>query len=207
MAYPEDCDLVYDSTEAELRFFYNERAEHYDSFLEDTQYVLHDAVVNEVLQRFQDPSGKVIDIACGTGKVGSSLLLARRSMLIHGVDISDSMLSIASQKHCYSVLFNLNIKTEIADITDTYDLLISAGAFTPGHLVADDLINITSLLHSGGLAVVSVKKDHFENDNFKNKIDQAIADEVIQNYAESEVRIWEHPDYTDTAIIVSFVKK
>ena len=207
MGYPQDCDLIYSSASQDVRSFYNARAEHYNVFLEETNYVLSNLVVQEILEHYQDAAAYVADIGCGTGKLGVALKAARRGMTIHGIDFSNSMLDIASATGVYEKLHSVDVKTNLFEITNKYDLLISSGAFTPGHLDDTDLVNLIDLLGTNGRAFVSVKKDHFDDAGFEATLNTAVSNGLISGLGFNEVQIWDHPDYTDTAIIVRFIKE
>ena len=207
MAYPEECEVIYSKNEPQdVRSHYNQIAEGYNDFLEQTNYVLSDLVVQEVLEYYQDAAAYVVDVACGTGKLGIALKQARRNMKIYGIDFSNSMLDVAKRSGVYETLSSVDVKTNLFEITNKYDLMISSGAFTPGHLDHTDLINCISLLSSNGRGFVSVKKDYFDSTGFQSALDSAVSDGVIHSLGFTETLIWDNPDFTDTAIIVRFIK-
>lgn len=206
MKYPDDCDLVYNKTQQEIMSFYDERAERYDGFLDETNYVLHQIVAQEAAARFTDVAGRAIDLGSGSGKVGISFKLLKPKVVIDGLDFSQGMCGIAMQKGVYGKIHNIDFKGDISIVNESYDLILSAGAFTPNHFDENDFIKFLSLLHNGGIGVVAVKKDWFELRNFQEKIDGLVSSETIRNVFYNEVTIWDNPEYTDTAIIVSFMK-
>lgn len=207
MGYPVDCDLIYNKTQQEIMSFYELKAEVYDGFLDETNYVLYETLAQEAAARFTDAAGRAIDIGSGTGKVGVSFKLLKPRVILHGLDFSQNMNDICSAKIEYNKVHNVDFKGDISIINESYDLILSAGSFTPGHFDENDFVKCFSLLHASGTGVVAVKKDWFELRNFQQKIDEAVSDDIITNVYYNEVAIWDNPEYTDTAIIVSYKKK
>lgn len=206
MGYPEDCDLIYDKTQQEILSFYNERAEFYDLFLDETNYILHETLAQEAAARFTDVVGRAMDLGCGSGRVGISFKLLKPKVTVDGLDFSQAMCAVSLKRAVYNNIHNIDFKGDISVINESYDLILSAGVFTPGHFDENDFVKCSSLLHTGGLGVVAIKKDWFELKNFQQKIDELISSDAIKNVFYNEVSIWDNPDFTDTAIIVSFQK-
>ena len=206
MGYPEDCDLIYDKTQQEILSFYNERAELYDGFIEETNYVLYEAVAQEAAARFTDVAGRAMDLGCGSGRVGISFKLLKPKVTIDGLDFSQNMCAVSLERAVYNNIHNIDFKGDISVINESYDLILSAGVFTPNHLDENDFAKCLSLLHAGGIGVVAIKKDWFESQNFQEKIDELISSDAIKNVFYNEALIWDNPDFTDTAIVVNFQK-
>ena len=75
---------------------YNALAESYDRLTRDVDY---EAVVNfyfDILSRENVNPRTAADLACGTGSVAA--LLAKRGIVVTGVDLSEEMLTVAQQK-------------------------------------------------------------------------------------------------------------
>ena len=75
---------------------YHELAGSYDRLTNDVDYEAVVAFYNEILRREGVAPRTAVDLACGTGSV--ALLLARQGLQVTAVDISEDMLSVASQK-------------------------------------------------------------------------------------------------------------
>ena len=207
MGYPEDCNLSYSySTPEGLRDYYDGVANYYDLFLQTNNYVLHKKVAEIFTAQWQDLVGSVLDVACGTGKLGLELRPNISSRVtLDGLDFSNNMIVEAENWRVYGTVHNINLKGDLSSV-QKYDAIVSSGAFTPGHLDADDLINLRALLHDGGRAFISVKKDHFEENNFAAKLQAAEESGLIVHIGFTEVLIWDSPSFTDTAIVVTFQK-
>jgi predicted TPR repeat methyltransferase len=90
-----------------------------------------------------DRSARVLDIGCGTGAVGQHLRQAGFDR-IDGVDISPEMLAIAAATSVYGSLTVLDLNAPPFDL-GSYDVMVSAGTFTSGHVGPDA---VAPLLHS-----------------------------------------------------------
>ena len=75
---------------------YHELAASYDRLTSDVDYEATVAFYNEILRREGLRPRTAVDLACGTGSV--SLLLAGMGLQVTGVDMSEEMLTVASQK-------------------------------------------------------------------------------------------------------------
>lgn len=79
---------------------YDHLAEQYELAFPDpflTPLERHAVAAFTEMVRSVDPTGKVLDIGCGTGHVTAEL--ARRALDVVGIDPSDAMLSIARRSH------------------------------------------------------------------------------------------------------------
>jgi predicted TPR repeat methyltransferase len=206
MGHPTNCNEAYSYNEAnQLKDYYNNLLD-YNKFLDETNYILHRKVAEIIDAQWADVVGNILDIGSGTGKLGVEISKIRPKVVIDGIDFSEKMTETAYKWEVYNKIFNLNIKVDLPNITNKYDLLVSSGVFTPNHLNVDDLINLISLLNNGGRVFISVKKNLFEEDNFESRLETLVSQEKIRHLRYTEVRIWGSPDYTDTAIVVNFQK-
>jgi hypothetical protein len=86
-----------------------------------------------------------------------------------------------------------------------YDYFISSGTFTLGHLGSSDLINLLIYLKSQGIAVISIKEDHFIHDNFKEIFVELEKNKTIQDIMYYKVNSYES-NFKADSIIVKFKK-
>jgi len=75
---------------------YENLAVSYDRLTNDVDYEATVAFYEEILSREGVKPRTAADLACGTGSV--ALLLAKRGLKVTGVDLSEEMLTVASQK-------------------------------------------------------------------------------------------------------------
>jgi len=155
----------------------------------------------------------ILDIGCGTGIVGTCVSELITASIIDGVDISPEMLHVASikfridSKPVYSQLFEADLTEPISFAKSKYDVAISAGTFTHGHLGPDALINVLSALRPGGRMVVGINKEHFSANGFETVLQQATKSQLISAPAFTEVQIYDEgsPHYGDLALVTSFL--
>lgn len=199
MKTPDDfsVDNVYSYQSPEdLKKYYNDWAHQYDDYAEQVQYVLGQYIAMQAAELMPATNVSVLDVGCGTGIVGESIFFRRPSSLIDGVDISKKMINLAKLKSipdgslCYRKFYCQDLTKQNNIIKEQYDFLVSAGTFTLGHLGSDDLLYITKYLKNGGKAIVSVKGDHFELDNFSLKIDEAINNGLIKELSIHETNAY-----------------
>jgi len=147
----------------------------------------------------------------GFGSMGT--LHANQLRHIDGVDISPEMLHVASTKlrvdtkPVYDQLFEADLTEPISFAEAKYDVAISAGTFTHGHLGPDALINVLSTLRPGGLMVVGINKEHFGAKGFEAALQKATDSELISSPVFTEVQIYDEgsPHYGDLALVTSFL--
>ena len=75
---------------------YKALAESYDRLTRDVDYKATVDFYFEILKRENLAPRSAVDLACGTGSV--TALLARRGLIVTGVDLSEQMLTVAQQK-------------------------------------------------------------------------------------------------------------
>ena len=71
-------------------------AQSYDVLTRDVDYEATVAFYNEILDSLGLKPRTAVDLACGTGSV--AVLLAKQELAVTGVDLSEDMLCVASQK-------------------------------------------------------------------------------------------------------------
>lgn len=75
---------------------YKELAEIYDDLMEDMDYEAWAAYLDHLLQKYQCPGSRLVDLGCGTGNI--TIPLGMRGYQITGIDLSDEMLKQAMRK-------------------------------------------------------------------------------------------------------------
>lgn len=131
---------------------------------------------------------RILDAGCGTGLSGEMLIKAAEeqkydaSFEMVGLDYSPEMLDVAKEKKVY-------VDVKVADLNEPlqldgqlFDFIISAGVFLDGHCGPPALVNILDVLAPGGLAVVSVRNESYEDDKDDySKVISSIGCKVCDN--------------------------
>lgn len=177
------------------RRLYADWASTYDEgFVAVHGYVYHQSVVDAFLRR-EHQAGAVLDVGCGTGVVGEEL--RRRGVLeVDGVDLSPEMLTVAATKRTelgdvvYRSLVPADLTTSIEIADASYSGIVSAGAFTHGHLGPEPLGELVRVARPGAVLAIGINADHFEASGFDAWFAQATSSGLI-----SGLEIVESPVY------------
>ena len=108
---------------------------------------------------------RVLDVGCGTGLLADSLRRLGFSR-VDGLDYSAPMLAVAQREGRIdeSFLRDLNQRLEIG--AERYDMLVSTGTFTHGHVGAGCLPELLALLVPGGRLICTVHRDVWDEGGF-----------------------------------------
>ncbi len=217
MADDEDVDFGLEDAYAvngpeENRKLYAAWADTYDAdFVDRTQYVYHQRAVEVLDGQLRNRQGAVLDVGCGTGIVGLELKAFGFSV-IDGIDISPEMLDRARAKRhgtepVYRQLIEADLTGPISVPGDSYAAVISAGAFTHGHLGPDSLTELLRVAKPGARCAIGVNSAHFHELGFAARCEEFVTTGVIAEYEVVQVPIYADTDDTDpnqTAALVAF---
>lgn len=205
---------------SDLQRFYDDTANGYEQYIKDTGYALPVHLVNFVKDKVALKKLMILDVGCGAGAVGEILSSINPYFIIDGVDFSIEMIKIAGDKkvdptslkpdagkQIYRSLIKTDLKSDYGIISDCrYDLMVSAGVFTTGHLSFDDLMNLLPCVKEGGKVIVTVKKNVYEEDEFEKRLTTAVCAGVISEFSTQIVNIYENDIYNDQSLILYFTK-
>ena len=116
---------------------YTSFAQVYDMFMDNVDYPAWSKYLIQLLKEYQVEDGLVLDLGCGTGNMTE--LLAKEGYDMIGVDNSEDMLEIASEKRAES---GLNILYLLQDMREggcehlRFHQLYSGGRRSAGSLLA-----------------------------------------------------------------------
>ena len=108
---------------------------------------------------------RVLDVGCGTGLLANSLR-AHGFSRVDGLDYSAPMLAVAQRESRIDEAFlrDLNERLEMGEAC--YDMLVSTGTFTHGHVGAGCLPELLALLEPGGHLICTVHRDVWDDGGF-----------------------------------------
>ena len=169
------------------RKLYASWAETYEAvFLAESHYEYHRHVAAAFCggqDGFTVVDGPVLDVGCGTGVVGAELARLG-SPVIDGIDISPEMLAKAAAKThegrpIYRQLFEADLtgRLELAD--DTYAGIVSAGAFTHGHLGPESIVELVRVARPGARCTLGINSAHFDEVGFGDWLGECETDGQI----------------------------
>ncbi|MES0176303.1 class I SAM-dependent methyltransferase [Mesorhizobium sp. M0006] len=166
-----------DSDADRLSDFYRGWASSYDSDVGRDGYCgpmivaeLAGAVQTAYLAR-QRAAIAVLDAGCGTGLVGVELeRLGFRS--IDGFDLSVEMAERARQTRVYrNVRGDVDLNGPLSDHSSaSYDITVSCGVFTLGHVRPDALRELARVTRPNGFVIVSTRKSYAETASFEDEV-------------------------------------
>jgi len=202
-------------TPADNKILYRNWASTYDAdFAQRNKYV-YPKTIAVICAELADKDSPltILDIGCGTGIVGTCLSELLPTCIIDGVDISPEMLNVASTKlrvstqPVYDKLFEADLTQPISFAKAKYDIAISAGTFTHGHLGPNALINVLSTVRPGAQMVVGINKAHFNANGFSTALQAAVDRRIISAPTFTEVQIYDEgsPHYGDLALVATFL--
>jgi SAM-dependent methyltransferase len=168
------------------RELYAKWAATYEQFLDDNRYIYARQVAEMFAERSSAHTEPVLDIGCGTGRVG--LELSRLGVSpVDGIDISPEMLDKARTMSgrggatCYRRLMEADLTGPIDIGTGSYSGIVSSGAFTHGHLGPDALAELLRVARPGAVGVIGVNASIFESNGFKARFEHYASDGVIDD--------------------------
>lgn len=204
------------STPEENKALYARWAATYDAeFVTANEYVYPIRVAEKAVEVMGTSSTlEVVDVGCGTGALGSLLAELQPNWEIDGVDISLQMLAVAGTKvssdgkPVYRDLLDADLTKPIQFAKNHFDLIVSSGVFTHGHLAGRDLIAVSSAAREGGTIVVGINKEHFDNVGFAGHFAEAVGEGFISEPVLSEVDIYgpKSPHFGDKGLIAVFTR-
>ena len=164
-----DLDLDDQQNDIKLKKVYKEWASKYD-FDNDNKLgtVSQPKSVQLLTTQVKDKAAKIIDIGCGTGLVGK-YLQAHGFNNFDGLDISDEMLQIASQRG-YQKLYSGSLNETLPIADSSYDCVMCVGVFTHGHVAPDGFNELCRILKPGGYLCFTINEGVFQKYGFEEII-------------------------------------
>lgn len=133
-------------------------ADSFEAKLERLAYrapALVGATLDDGLGPARERTLDVLDAGCGTGLCGS--ILTARSRTLTGVDLSERMLALASEKGVYDRLVCAELTTFLSASPECFDVIVSADTLVYFGDLQPVLDATAAALRSGGLVVFTLE--------------------------------------------------
>ncbi|WP_405805392.1 class I SAM-dependent methyltransferase [Streptomyces sp. NBC_00210] len=159
-----------------LKNYYEDWATQYDVDLADQKWVAPKIAANFVHLLASAygspaaPAATILDAGCGTGLVGR-VLSTQGNYLIDGVDLSENMAEEAAKTNAYRKVYGgVDLSTPVRDerLDDQYDIVVSSGVFTLGHVRPTALLTLIEYARPDGLIVVSTRGTYAAETGFED---------------------------------------
>ena len=121
------------------------------------------------------PTGRVLDVGCGTGLSGLALEQAGFTNL-DGCDFSAPMLDRASATGVYQQLFAADLNEGLDVPDETYDAVAAVGVFSFGHIQPSALREILRVVRLSGAVVIGLNDHYWDLGTFQSEVDAIEAD-------------------------------
>ena len=121
------------------------------------------------------PTGRVLDVGCGTGLSGLALEQAGFTNL-DGCDFSAPMLDRAAATGVYQQLFAADLNEGLDVPDEAYDAVAAVGVFSFGHIQPSALREILRVVRLSGAVVIGLNDHYWDLGTFQSEVDAIEAD-------------------------------
>ena len=134
------------------------------------------------------------------GLVANELKQIDSSLIIDSFDISKDMISMAKNKNIYRDLYEIDLTKPIKNVPKNYSGIISAGAFTHGHLGPEIINNLLYICQDGAILTIGINADHYKERGFESflhnlemlkkiKINKMVSSAIYSNNKEKDMAV------------------
>jgi SAM-dependent methyltransferase len=118
-------------------------------------------------------SSPILDAGCGTGVPVETLFrIGYRGFI--GVDISEEMMQIASQKNIYTDVMEMNLSQKLSFDDNKFAATLCSGVVTPGHAPASVYREFLRVTRADGFVVFSMRCDTQCPVDYQQEINQLV---------------------------------
>lgn len=169
--------LIRCNTQECLMREYDNIAQDYDRLSDSTGYTGHIYTAEKVAEVEPNRCALILDVGCGTGRVGQMLQKAGYNNL-HGVDLSEQSLEMAAKKGIYRELTRAHFgpKSPLNKEDGTLDLAVSVGCFLPMHMNHTQVPEMIRLVKKGGYLIITTRKEAFEQEEGNMRLKSCLID-------------------------------
>lgn len=179
------------SNDKEVAAVYAEWAASYDTDMgsSSVDYVAPQVVAAALVENLDDLHTNFLDAGCGTGLAGLAVaarLGQRKSssqahtFTIDGVDLSDSMLEVASKTKIYRNLKQANLNEPLPSTDSSYDAVFCVGALTHGHIKAGAIGEFARVTRTNGVIAATVLEDIWDSGGYRAEVDRLVEDDIVE---------------------------
>ncbi|MEJ8473901.1 class I SAM-dependent DNA methyltransferase [Roseibium algae] len=191
---------------SKIKNYYKDWAANYDQDVKDQSYGGPEVIGNlasliAVSYLHKQPENvRVLDAGCGTGLSGLALQ-ETGFKVVDGFDLSDEMVMEAEKTGAYKELRgSVDITVDRISVFDRkYDLVVSCGVFTLGHVEPEALLTLARLLTKDGHLAVSTRNSYLSGSDFKKEsqdlVRRGLLEEILiipdaRYIAEEDAHYW-----------------
>ncbi|XP_060598213.1 uncharacterized protein LOC132752000 [Ruditapes philippinarum] len=174
----------------QLAEYYSSWAENmgYEKDMNECKFRASSIVADEMAACFPEKRDQlhIMDIACGTGRVGTALA-AYGFTNIDGLDSSSGMLNVCMKTGHYHNLYEEYCGYNTLPIQDdVYDCLGVAGGIGGGHIPCSGIMEMIRIVKPGGLIIIAMRKE-FEERVGKDIEDMDALISTVENKNKAEL--------------------
>ncbi len=159
---------------------YDNWATTYDADLASWAYQAPAVVVGTLLTRLPDIAS-VLDVGCGTGLVGRELRARGYGGRLHGLDLSQASLDIATASGVYDALERADLQQPLALEGDSVDAVVCVGVMTYLPDVASVWREFARVTRPGGVVVATQRDDLWHERDCQAVVDGLQSEGVLSS--------------------------
>lgn len=168
-----------------VQAYYDDWAEGYDATLESWQYRAPEQAAS-LLSPYLTTGTRVLDVGCGTGRLGQALF-KRANIVVDGMDISSASLEQARKRGIYRLLHLHDLqKTPLPVEDNIYDLAATIGVLTYIPDAETLLRDLCRAVRRGGVIAFTQRTDLWGERNFDDMIMRMEAEGIWQRETTSD---------------------
>jgi predicted TPR repeat methyltransferase len=179
----------------------------YESIVKALGYAAPEVVVDALVPLMPEGPCLVLDAGCGTGLTGRTLHEHRPDTTLHGFDLMAEMIVRAKKTGLYGRLIQADATKPLPIEGRPYDVAMSSGLYTLGHVGPEALLPVINVIKPGGIFVFNVFEPAWQRLNFGPAIEKMAKDGLIEKLSETHAGHWRRMKDETSRIIVLKVKQ
>ena len=121
------------------------------------------------LSNLLSADAEVLDVACGPGNICKYLLEEKPDLIIHGIDLSPKMISLAKSNNP-TAFFEVMDSRKISSFKKTYDAIVAGFLFPylSREEVTQFIVSARAIIRTGGIIYISTMEGDYENSGYQS---------------------------------------